>query len=252
MNSDLPSSPTVSLPSAQSGLFPATMWSMIQAARQEQEALVGLERLGRAYWRPLHVFARQRGMNHDAAADAVQGFFEHLLSHEMLRDVQRGEVRFRSFLLRCFTNFLVNEHKRAHAAKRGGPAPALAMDEFGSRISDPALIEGETPDRTFDRTWARAMVDQAMRRLEEELARRERGEFLHELRRRTFANDGQSPDWEGLAQRFGMSHGAVRKASTDLRRRFGALLREEVRNVVSSDEEVDDELRYLVGLLSAA
>lgn len=252
MNSDLPLSPTVSLPSAQSGLFPATMWSMIQAAKQDQEALVGLERLGRAYWRPLHVFARQRGMNHEAAADAVQGFFEHLLSHEMLRDVQRGEVRFRSFLLRCFTNFLVNEHKRAHAAKRGGSAPTLAMDEFGSRISDPALIEGEAPDRAYDRTWARAMVDQAMRRLEEELGRRERGEFLQELRRRTFATDGQSPDWEGLAQRFGMSHGAVRKASTDLRRRFGALLREEVRNVVSSDEEVDDELRYLVGLLSAA
>ncbi|MGV3659878.1 MAG: RNA polymerase sigma factor [Prosthecobacter sp.] len=252
MNLDLPSSPTVSLPSAQSGLFPVTMWSMIQAARQEEQALAGLERLGRAYWRPLYVFSRQRGMNHDAAADAVQGFFEHLLSHEMLRDVQRGEVRFRSFLLRCFTNFLVNEHKKAHAAKRGGSAPMLAMDEFGSRIDEPALIEGDTPDRAFDRGWARAMVDQAMRRLDEELVRRERSEFLQELRRRTFATDGQSPDWEELAQRFGMNHGAVRKASSDLRRRFGALLREEVRNVVSKDDEVDEELRYLVGLVSAA
>lgn len=252
MNSDLSPSPTVSLPSAQSGLFPATMWSMIQAARQEEEALAALERLGRAYWRPLHVFARQRGMSHDTAADAVQGFFEHLLSNEMLRNVQRGEVRFRSFLLRCFTNFLVNEHKKAHAAKRGGQAPALPMDEFGSRIDEPALIAGETPDRTYDRGWARAMVDQAMRRLDDELARRERSEFLQELRRRTFATHGESPDWEELARRFGMNHGAVRKASTDLRRRFGMLLREEVRNVVSKDEEVDDELRYLVGLLSAA
>jgi hypothetical protein len=60
------------------------------------------------------------------------------------------------------------------------------------------------------------------------------------------------PDWEALAQRFGMTHGAVRKAAADLRRRFGALLREEVRGVVSSDEQVDDELRYLLGLLSAA
>jgi hypothetical protein len=49
-----------------------------------------------------------------------------------------------------------------------------------------------------------------------------------------------------------MSHGAVRKAATDLRRRFGVLLRTEVRNIVSKDEEVDDELRYLVSLLSMA
>lgn len=244
--------PSASLPSANSGLFPATLWSMIQAARQEDEALPGLERLGRAYWRPLYVFARQRGSDHEAAADAVQGFFEHLLTHEMLKNVQRGEVRFRSFLLRCFTNWLVNEHKKAHAEKRGGAAPMLAVDEFGSRVDEPALIEGETPDHAYDRGWARAMVDQTMLRLEQELAQRERSEFLQELRRRTFATNGQNPDWEELAERFDMTHGAVRKAATDLRQRFGALLREEVRQVVANDAEVDDELRYLVGLLSAA
>lgn len=244
--------PSASVPATNSGLFPATMWSMIQATRQDEEALAGLERLARAYWRPLYVFARQRGMDHDAASDAVQGFFEHLLSHEMLKNVQRGEVRFRSFLLRCFTNWLTNEHKKARAAKRGGQAPALPIDEMDSRIEEPALIEGKSPDWAYDHLWARAMVDGAMRRLEAEIAQRERSEFLLELRRRTFATEAAGPDWETLAQRFGMTHGAVRKAATDLRRRFGTLLREEVRSVVSSDEEVDDELRYLVGLLSAA
>lgn len=253
MNADLLSAPSASVPAAaQSGLFPATMWSMIQAVRQEEQALHGLERLGRAYWRPLHVFARQRGLDHEAAADAVQGFFEHLVSHEMLRDVQRGEVRFRSFLLRCFTNWLANEHKKAKAAKRGGAAAPLPLDEFGSRVEEPALVEGESPDRAFDRSWARAMVDQAMSRLDDEIAARDRQEFMQELRVRTFATDGRAPDWEELAARFDMTHGAVRKASADLRRRFGALLRAEVRQVVASDAEVDDELRYLVSLLSAA
>jgi DNA-directed RNA polymerase specialized sigma24 family protein len=239
-------------PAANSGLFPVTLWSMIQAAREEEDALPGLELLARAYWRPLYVFGRQRGMDHDAASDAVQGFFEHLLSHEMLKNVQRGEVRFRSFLLRCFTNWLVNEHKKARAAKRGGETPVLLIDEMDSRLEEPALIEGKSPAWAYDHRWARAMVDGAMQRLEAEISQRERSEFLLELRQRTFAVDAAGPDWEDLAQRFGMTHGAVRKAATDLRRRFGALLREEVRSVVSSDDEVDDELRYLVGLLSAA
>lgn len=240
------------LPAGNSGLFPVTMWSMIQAARQEEEVLTGLERLARAYWRPLYVFARQRGSTHEAASDEVQGFFEHLLSSDMLKNVQRGEVRFRSFLLRCFTNWLHNQHHRDHAAKRGGGAVMMPLNEMDSKIDEPALIAGQSPDKAFDQGWARALVDHAMKRLEDELAQRERSEFLLELRQRTFASGTAGPDWEEMARRHGMTHGAVRKAATDLRRRFGILLRTEVRSIVSKDEEVDHELRYLVSLLSMA
>jgi DNA-directed RNA polymerase specialized sigma24 family protein len=243
---------SASLPAGNGGLFPATLWSMIQAANQEEDALPGLERLARAYWRPLYVFARQRGSSHEAASDEVQGFFEHLLSGKMLKNVRHGEVRFRSFLLRCFTNWLHNEHHRNQAVKRGGGAALLPLDEMDSRIEEPALIEGRSPDKVFDRGWARALVDHAMQRLEGELEQRERSEFLLELHRCTFTSEGAGPGWEEMAGRHGMSHGAVRKAATDLRRRFGVLLRTEVRNIVSKDEEVDEELRYLVGLLSAA
>ena len=239
-------------PAGNSGLFPVTMWSMIQAAKQEEDVLTGLERLARAYWRPLYVFARQRGSSHDAASDEVQGFFEHLLSCDMLKNVQRGEVRFRSFLLRCFTNWLCNEHHRSQAAKRGGGMTLLPLDAMDSLLDEPALIEGQSPDKAFDHGWARALVDHAMKRLEGELEQRERSAFLLELHQRTFANGSKGPDWEEMASRHGMSHGAVRKAATDLRRRFGTLLRTEVRSIVSKDEEVDDELRYLVSLLSMA
>ncbi len=228
------------------------MWSMIQVAKEEREALIGLERLARAYWQPLYVFVRHRGASHDAASDQVQGFFEHLLSRDMLKNVQRGEVRFRSFLLRCFTNWLVNVHQRNDAAKRGGGAVFLRIDDMGSRMDEPALIEGESPDTAYDHGWARAMVDQAMLRLVAELEQRDGREFLLELKQRAFATSEAGPDWEELAQRHGMTHGAVRKAAADLRKRFGVLLRTEVRNVVSKDEDVDDELRYLVKLLSAA
>jgi hypothetical protein len=241
---------SASQPAANSGLFPATMWSMIQAAKNEGDALVGLERLARAYWKPLYVFARQRGSSHEAAADEVQGFFEHLLSQEMLKNVQRCEVPFRSFLLRCFTNWLVNEHNRSQAAKRGGGVKLLLMDEVDLQTHEPALIDGRTPDWAYDHRWARALVDQAMQRLDEEISQRERSEFLQELRRRVFATDQGGPDWEEVARRHDLSHGAVRKAASDLRRRFGVLLRQEVRNIVAKDEEVNDELSYLVNLLS--
>lgn len=238
------------MPPDTSGLFPATMWSAIRAAGSETEAIAGLERLARAYWRPLYVFARQRGADQEAAADHVQGFFEHLISHETLADVRRGEVRFRSFLLRCFTNWLANQHRDETRQKRGGGAPMLPINEIDPEEENTSLLDGRAPDLAYDRRWARALVDQVMRHLDAENADRERGDFLLEVRQRVFASDGAAPDWEALAEQHGMSHGAVRKAATDMRRRFGVLLREEVRQVVSNDEEVDDELRYLVSLLS--
>ncbi|WP_395717598.1 RNA polymerase sigma factor [Prosthecobacter sp.] len=244
--------PAVMPQAANSGLFPATMWSMIQAANSETAALAGLERLARAYWRPLYVFARQRGAEHEAAMDQAQGFFEHLISQEMLADVQRGEVRFRSFLLRCFTNWLANQQRDANRQKRGGGQPVASLEQISEVEGNAVLVDGLSPDLAYDRRWARALVDQVMRRLDAEHAERERGAFLSEVRRRVFASDGAVPDWEEMAALHGMSHGAVRKAAADMRRRFGVLLREEVRQVVATDAEVDDELRYLLSLISAA
>lgn len=244
--------PSQSMPPDTSGLFPATMWSAIREAGSETEAIAGLERLARAYWRPLYVFVRQRGARHDLAADQVQGFFEHLISQETLGDVRRGEVRFRSFLLRCFTNWLSNQHRDQTRQKRGGGVAPLAITEVDPEEETPALMDGRSPDLAYDRRWARALVDQVLRQIDAENGERERGDFLQAVRQRVFASDGIAPDWEALAEEHGMSHGAVRKAATDMRRRFGMLLREEVRQVVSNDAEVDDELRYLVSLLSNA
>ena len=139
-------SPASHPPEGNSELFPVTMWSMVQEAKQDRDAITGLDRLARAYWRPLYVFARQRGASHDAASDEVQGFFEHLLSRDMLKNVRRGEVRFRSFLLRCFTNWLVNERQREGAAKRGGGAALLRIEDMGSQADESALIEDQSPD----------------------------------------------------------------------------------------------------------
>ncbi|MFN0077228.1 MAG: RNA polymerase sigma factor [Prosthecobacter sp.] len=222
---------------------------MIREVNSETEAAVGLERLARAYWQPLYVFARQRGANSEVAADQVQGFFEHLISQEALADVKRGEVRFRSFLLRCFTNWLANLLRATNRQKRGGGVLVASMEEIGGLEKHAALVDGSSPDLAYDRRWARAMVDQVLRRLDEEHADRVRGAFLQEVRQRVFAADDGTPDWEAVAVRHGMSHGAVRKAAADMRQRFRMLLREEVRQVVATDADVDDELRYLVSLM---
>lgn len=235
------------------GMFPNTLWSMVVDAAHpdDSRAMQALERLGRAYWQPLYVFARQRGAQHHQACDQVQGFFLHLLSKEMLHGLERREVRFRSFLLACFTNWLSNLRRGENAARRGGGAVPLTLDGAAEKEAQAFAVDAHGAEHGYDRRWARAVFDHALARLDGEIAAREgRVEFLHELKRRLLGSAAVNPEWDVVAERFGMSVGAVRKAAHDLRQRFAVLLRHEVRRVVGTDAEVEEELRYLATLLS--
>lgn len=46
-----------------------------------------------------------------------------------------------------------------------------------------------------------------------------------------------------------MTEGAVKQAALELRREFGAVLRNEIRRTAADDSQVDGEVRYLLGLL---
>jgi RNA polymerase sigma factor (sigma-70 family) len=230
------------------GLFPQTMWSAIAGANQanEGEARAALERMARAYWQPLYVFVRQRGMIHEDAADAVQGFFMHLLSKDLLQGLEQRETRFRSFLLRCFQNWLTSAHRREQAQRRGGAAEVLPLAAVAEEIREPH----QSPEEAFDRRWAQSVFDQARARLREELMARERPDYFQALEQRVFQPRLEGPNWAEVAAKFSLSEGAVRKAAADLRGRFALLLRQEVSEGVSEDAEVDEELRYLFQLLS--
>lgn len=231
-------------------LFPNTLWSMVNGATAEEAgtALAALERLARAYWQPLHVFLRQRGVPEAEAADCVQGFFAHLISKEVLFGVEQRETRFRSFLLTCFTRWLSNRRRNAGTQRRGGGAehlPVEVLDRGGHPRS------GDTPEQIYEQRWARALYDHALSRLEAEIAARgERREFFQELKMRVLHATQTQKDWDGLARQHGMNAATVRKAAHDLRQRFATLLRYEVRKVVAHDDEVDDELRHLLRLLA--
>ena len=54
-----------------------------------------------------------------------------------------------------------------------------------------------------------------------------------------------------MAARLGTTEGAIKVRVHRLRRRFGEMLRREVAEVVSSPDEVEDELKALLDALAA-
>ena len=105
-----PPSTTSAATAPEAAQFRTTHWSAVLAAQSlGPQASAALETLCRAYWRPVYAHVRRQGHDVEAARDLTQEFFARLLEGHWLRpaDPQRG--RFRSYLLKCVTRFLIDE-----------------------------------------------------------------------------------------------------------------------------------------------
>ena len=103
-------------------------------------------------------------------------------------------------------------------------------------------------DHLYERRWARALLEQAMARLRADYAAAGKTTEFDQLKGVLTAERGGIA-YRDLASALGISEGAARVAVHRLRKRFREVFRATVAETVSASEEVEDELRYLVGLL---
>src|SRR5262245_24282679 len=125
-----------------SGRFPTTRWTLVRAARPgeptRQDALDSLLAL---YWRPVYFYLRRKGLDADRAQDVVQGLFTRLLEHGFPEHVDPARGRLRGYLRTAADRFLINEHERATAQKRGGGARAVEIDAEAAERDLPSAAD---------------------------------------------------------------------------------------------------------------
>ena len=108
-------------------------------------------------------------------------------------------------------------------------------------------MDAVTPEVLFERAWVRAVLDRALERLEAESERELRGERFARLRS-LLTGDGPEATYAEIAREWGVGESAVRVAVHRLRRRFGAVLRDEVGRTVEDPAEVEEEIRHLLAI----
>jgi RNA polymerase sigma-70 factor (ECF subfamily) len=208
-----------------------------------------LEELIQAYWFPLYAFIRRQGNSPQQSEDLTQGFFAHLLEKEGLTRVDRSKGKFRSFLLAAFQHFAADQGDKARAQKRGGGRQAFSLDtDNAEALYARQLSDTMTPERQFERSWALSLLDQVLRRLEQEYQDAGKGAAFAAMRH-TLDGQGEAQSYQEQARRLGMSEGALRVFAHRMRRRYRELLREEIMQTVSSPELVDEEILYLLQCL---
>jgi RNA polymerase sigma-70 factor (ECF subfamily) len=231
--------------------FHTTHWTVVLAAGGTSGAVAGeaLAKLCATYWYPLYAFIRRSGFARHDAEDLTQGFFYSFLRRDSLTQVNPLGGKFRSYLLACLKHFLANERRREQAQRRGGGVQEIPLDSGAAEtryLAEPP--DNVTPDLLYERRWAYTVLDNALEKLRLEYVDRGKGALFDELRT-LLPGDAVSVSRGDLATRHGMSVGAVDVALHRLRQRFGVLLREQVVCTVSSPDEVEEELRYLVSVL---
>ena len=238
------------LPDALSGSaddFATTQWSLVIAAgeRGSVEAEYALAVLCQRYWFPLYAFARRRVAEVHEAQDLTQEFFLRLLEKNSLAAACPERGRFRSFLLTSLKNFLANEWDRTTAQKRGGDRERLSLDwEAGeSRLSfEPS--HSDTPEREFERQWALTLLENVVRRLQDEFVAAGKSRQF-ELLKETLTAGRAALDYVAVAQDLAISEEAARQAAHRLRKRYRELLRDEVAATIETPTEVEDEIYRL-------
>lgn len=231
--------------------FGATPWTDVTLA-QQGASLAGrsaLERLCRLYWYPVYAHIRQRGHNPPDAEDLTQEFFALLIEKNYLGAANRQRGRFRSFLLVAVNRFLVNAYHREHTLKRGGGQVIVSIDQQAAEH----WLESEagtelSPDQSFDRRWARSVLERALALLQADYTERGQGALFDALK--DFATgDTEHRDYSAAAERLGMSSGAVAVAVHRLRQRYRELLLAEIQPTIANHDHAEAELRHLVSAL---
>jgi RNA polymerase sigma factor (sigma-70 family) len=228
--------------------FGTTDWSLVlNAATNSSEAL---NRLCRAYWRPVYLFVRRSGFGPTDAEDITQEFFADILRREWIKQANRERGRFRAFLRTDLRHFLNNRWRRDHRLKRGGGEAQLPLETEGlERELASQFAETADPTAIYDRKWAVTLLQAAMARLEE--GERRGGRMERFLQLRPFVGHPPAPgDYERLAKELATSQGHVALLVHRLSRRFAGLVRAEIAATVDDPSQIDDELGHLLRSVS--
>ena len=235
--------------------FPATHWTLVSRARVDESGirLHALDELLGTY-RPALVRYATAVLRRtpDRAEDLVQGFIaEKVIERQLLKKADRARGRFRSFLLKCLSNYIHGEARRDQAQKRGpGTANLVDFDEHAESLPAP-----DDHTREFDTLWARQVLDQTLARMQQECDAKQRADLWGVFECRLLdpmLSGSEPPSYEDLVARFDIqspTQGA--NLLITAKRMFQRILRETVRETVEDDNEVEAEISELKKILSS-
>ena len=226
-------------------LFPRTQWTMVALAREgnEEGKRQALERLCAQYWQPIYYYIRSQGIDTIEAQDVTQDFFADFLERDSLARVAQNKGRFRAFLLVCVKHFLANYRKYLSAEKRGGKH--IKWINFQSIPDEEIFHEKLTPEKAFDKNWARKLITNAYNQLKDEYIQSHK-EKLFELLEPRLWEDGEALSYLEVSRQLNISEASLKVAVFRMKAKLASFIINEISQTVSCPDLVREEMAELM------
>jgi RNA polymerase sigma-70 factor (ECF subfamily) len=231
--------------------FLTTHWSMIgdiKSSAQRNRALIGL--LLERYWKPVYFYIRRKGYDNEEAKDLTQGFFhEIVLNRKLVQRADQAKGRFRSFLLHALSQYLIDQMHKQCANKRIPNERLVSLDMIDPS-SLPATISASSPEDSYYYGWMSTLLDHVLSRVEVKCREQGLDTHWHVFYDRVvhpILADARAPS---LAEVCAQYHIANKKTASNMiitvKRCFQAFLIECVRNTVTSEDDIQEELEEIM------
>ena len=232
-------------------VFLTTHWSLIKDIESDDErnrSLINL--LIQRYWKPVYFYLRCKGYNNEQAKDLTQGFFhEVVLSRKLVQRADPAKGRFRSLLLSALERYLIDQISKETARKRI-PKEKLVSLDIAQNWDLPDVVSESNPDDSYNYGWVSALLDQILSQVQTKCMEQNmevHWNIFNDRILRPIAEDATCPSLTEICEKYGIEN--EKKASNmviTVKRCFQAALKECVRNTVTSEQEINEELREIM------
>lgn len=247
MANDLPAAPSPN------GRMPTTSWTLVARLNcgDAEHARAALDELCRAYHYPLYCQIRRRGLDHHDAEDALHDFLAKLMRNDSFGVADRDKGRLRTFLSTALQRFLSNWRRGQHSkhGREVSREALAAIAESEGRFELDEAAHHESPDRLYDRQWARELMRLVMQHLRARYEVKGRA-MLFDTLCPVLLSGGSLTDHDSaqLAEKLNMRPGALRMALMRLLSDYQEALRHEIHQTVDDKEAAREELQALAVL----
>ncbi|MCK4293879.1 MAG: sigma-70 family RNA polymerase sigma factor [Planctomycetes bacterium] len=237
-------------------VFLKTRWSDIRNARTSNEARQRdvVDGLIRSYWKPVYCYLRRKGHANALAKDLTQGFFHNVvLGRNLFERADETKGRFRTFLLTALNRYVTSAYRHKIAEKRRPKDGVVSLEDF-DETPLAATAKTMSPDDAFTYVWASVLLQEVLAEVEQRCSRDDKALHWQVFHARILGPimAGAEPEsLAGLCKRLGIENTAkAANMIVTVKRRFQAAIKDRVRRYVDSDEEVEQEIRDLMKILS--
>ncbi len=222
-----------------------TRWSLISMMNKldSSESRQLREELFRDYWRPIHIFFKNKGLDSDTAQDMTQDFFyKSIIDNDLFGKASKDKGKFRSLLVRALNNFYVSQ-KRYNSSTLRKPENII----FNSSNLDKVEAKDNEKDvKHFNHAWIQTILENVSERLKKHYLNSGKGYCWEAFNLRVvepIISQKEAPGICEICQKIGISdENKVSNYIYQVKQKYQKELRNHIREYVNTEKEVSEEL----------